>query len=298
MMGMLDMNRLRVFRSVMASGTINAAAVNLGYTPSNVSQQIAALQRETGLLLFEREGRRISPTAAAHELLARSEDLVAHLSRLEDEIVDLREGRTSQLTVGYFASAGTTWMPELARRLTSELPDLTLQFVLTENANHGVVPDINLSIDLSHAADVAGYRRTPLVDDPYVIAVGNDHPIAGLRAVALKDLAEESFIQFDAPGNPCQKISSSACEAAGFTPRWTVYAEDHLTALSFAAAGVGICLLPTLATTLKPRDVYIVQLTAPTPVRRLSVLVRESAKPNPVVGRAVEILHAIIAESD
>lgn len=294
---MLDIHRLRVFRSVMASGTINAAAANLGYTPSNVSQQIAALQRETGLVLFEKEGRGITPTEAARELLTRSDDLIAHLARLEDEIDDLRSGRAASLTVGYFASAGTSWMPTLARRLVDELPALTLQFVLTENANHGLVPDVNLAIELPHEPEPEGYRRTPLVEDPYVIAVAADHPIAHRESVALNELADESFIQFDAPHNPCQQISTSACEAAGFQPRWAVYAEDHMTALSFAAAGVGICLLPVLATKLLPAGVCLVELSAPTPVRRLSVLVRESATPNPAALRVVEILQEIIAET-
>lgn len=294
---MLDLNRLRVFRSVMASGTIHAAATNLGYTPSNVSQQISALQRETGLVLFEKEGRGITPTAAARELLARSEDLMAHLARLEGDIDDLREGRHSQLTVGYFASAGTNWMPELARRLTDELPDLTLQFVLTESPDHGEVPDINLAIERPHATAVAGYRRIPLIDDPYVVAVGKDHPIAKRRTIALKELADEPFIQFDAPHNPCQLISTSACEAAGFSPRWAVYAEDHMTALSFAAVNVGICLLPILATKVMPKDVRVVRLTAPTPVRRLTLQVRESAVPNAAADRAIEILREITEES-
>lgn len=295
---MLDINRLRVFRSVMASGTINAAATNLGYTPSNVSQQIAALQRETGLLLFEKEGRGIAPTEAARELLARSDDLIAHLARLENEIDDLRAGRAASLTVGYFASAGTSWMPALARRLTDELPDLTLQFVLTENADHGLVPDVNLTIERAHEPEPVGYRRTPLLDDPYVIAVAENHPIVERESVALNELADASFIQFDAPHNPCQQISTSACEAAGFQPRWAVYAEDHMTALSFAAAGVGICLLPILATKLLPEGVRIVRLSAPTPVRRVSVLVRESAAPNPTAERVVDILKEIIAEND
>ena len=56
-LSMIDVTRLRVFRSVVASGSVQAAATNLGYTPSAVSQQIAQLQRETGLALFEKVGR-------------------------------------------------------------------------------------------------------------------------------------------------------------------------------------------------------------------------------------------------
>ncbi|WP_157602895.1 helix-turn-helix domain-containing protein, partial [Promicromonospora kroppenstedtii] len=65
---MLDVHRLRVFRSVVASGSIGAAAANLGYTPSAVSQHVSALQRETGLKLLARHGRGIRPTAAGRAL--------------------------------------------------------------------------------------------------------------------------------------------------------------------------------------------------------------------------------------
>ena len=64
-MAMLDVQRLRVFRAVVASGSVQAAADHLGYTPSAVSQQLTALQRETGLVLFEKAGRGIAPTPAA-----------------------------------------------------------------------------------------------------------------------------------------------------------------------------------------------------------------------------------------
>jgi DNA-binding transcriptional LysR family regulator len=60
---MLDVHRLRVFRAVVASGSVNAAATNLGYTASAVSQHVAALQRETGLALLARSGRGVEPTA-------------------------------------------------------------------------------------------------------------------------------------------------------------------------------------------------------------------------------------------
>src|SRR6266496_751704 len=61
---MLDIHRLRIFRAVVAAGSINGAASNLGYTPSAISQHLAALQKETGLALVERVGRGIQLTGA------------------------------------------------------------------------------------------------------------------------------------------------------------------------------------------------------------------------------------------
>lgn len=69
---MIDVTRLRVFRAVVSSGTVQAAATNLGYSPSAVSQHLAALQRETGLTLFEKSGRGIAPTPAGLALATGS----------------------------------------------------------------------------------------------------------------------------------------------------------------------------------------------------------------------------------
>ena len=77
---MLDPHRLRVFRSVVASGSVQAAADNLGLTSSAVSQHLAALAKETGLTLFQRVGRGIAPTEAALVLDAQTDEVRPRLS--------------------------------------------------------------------------------------------------------------------------------------------------------------------------------------------------------------------------
>ncbi|GAB3311963.1 LysR family transcriptional regulator [Epidermidibacterium keratini] len=296
---MLDTNRLRVFRSVMASGSIQAAAANLGYTASAISQQISALQRETGLSLFEKAGRGIAPTPAAEALYARSEELMSELTKLGTVVDDLREGRSSSLTVGYFASAGATWIPQMGRALMAELPDLRLNFLLTESRGARVPVDIELIIE--HAESTAppdGFSRVPLLDDDYVLAVPCSHEFASRGVLPLSELAGQKLVQFDAMANPCQIVAQRACEAAGFSPVYSVHSEDHYTALAFVAAGMGMGLIPRLATTNLPPGVVLVEVTDPTPVRWISLLIRESAVPNLAAERAVEILQQIVASSD
>src|SRR5690606_28644584 len=103
---MIDVARLRLLRTVVETGSIRATAAALGYTPSAVSQQLAALQRETGLRLLERAGRGIEVTAAGRTLAAESAALFEALSRLEGVVKDLRAGRIGSLSIGYFGSAG------------------------------------------------------------------------------------------------------------------------------------------------------------------------------------------------
>ena len=291
---MLDTHRIRVFRSVMASGSIQAAADNLGYTPSAISQQISALQKETGLTLFEREGRGLSPTAAARSLVANTNDLMGELSRLDRVVEDLREGRSGLLTIGYFASAGAEWMPTLARRLTTEMPDLTLELVLTELPEYaGATLDLDIVIDTPGAQDPAGSKRVPLAVDPYVVILPADHPLAGEDEVNLAQLASDTWIRNDLPHTTCSRIFAAACESAGFLPRFAVQAQDHITAIAFVKAGVGITAVPQLAARIIPPEVRVLPLTAPTPVRHISAVVRDPAG-NGAARRAVELLQELI----
>src|SRR5690349_24813295 len=98
MLGMIDVQRLRVLRAIGASGWMQAAGDHLGFTSSDGSQRISALQRETGLVLFEKAGRGIAPTATAKVLAAESEELMESLNRLGGVVDHLREGRSGSLT--------------------------------------------------------------------------------------------------------------------------------------------------------------------------------------------------------
>ena len=131
-MPVLDVNRLRVLRAVIASGTVQAAANHLGYTPSAISQQLAALQRETGLTLFEKSGRGIAPTPTGLLLAERSNEVMDSLGRLDGLVDDLREGRTGNVTIGTISSVGQWWIPSVAKALTENFPEVLLSVDLNE----------------------------------------------------------------------------------------------------------------------------------------------------------------------
>src|SRR5438270_7513136 len=112
---MIDVRRLLVLRAVAAHGSVTGAARALSYSPSAVSQQLAALERELGVSLADRHGRRIRMTAAGTELAARATALI----ELADDF-ELRARSDHQprpvLRIGAFPRA-VDWLlaPVLAR---------------------------------------------------------------------------------------------------------------------------------------------------------------------------------------
>ena len=302
---MIDVQRLRVFRAVMASGSVQAAADHLGYTPSAVSQQISALQRETGLVLFEKAGRGITPTASAKVLASESEDLMESLNRLGGVVETLRDGRTGSLTIGAFSSAAQSWLPAVAKGLRREFPDVVLDLSLNElgpDPTTALRRDVDITTEDADADPVErpGHSRHVLAEETYRVAAPRGHEL--LRQwdaqVPMGALEGQALIDNDVHGNTCSMIIRNACRAAGFSPRYVARSEDHHTALAFVAAGVGLTVLPGLAVPDSIAGVDSRELVSPAPRRRVVVYVRDAVADAPPVVRTLELLRKAVTRNE
>jgi DNA-binding transcriptional LysR family regulator len=271
---MLDVHRLRVFRSVVASGSIQAAAVNLGYTASAVSQHVSALQRETGLTLVTRIGRGIEPTAAGIALANEIDGVLSRLGDVESFVADLRAGRAGGLSIAYFASVGSAWMPTVVRELLRQFPDVRLNLTLRDDLPTVPSERADIQIIVEQEDFQAGGNAHHLLDDPYVAVMSRHHPLAGRAAVELATLATEPWVDNDLAHGWCRRNLLQACQAAGFAPPFRVETQDYPTAIAFVDAGIGLTVLPRLAARNLPPGVVAVPVTAPTPQRSIYALVQ------------------------
>ncbi|HVK34706.1 MAG TPA: LysR family transcriptional regulator [Microlunatus sp.] len=288
---MLDVHRLRVFRSVVASGSIQAAAHNLGYSPSAVSQHVTALQRETGLALISRVGRGIEPTAAGRALALEIDGVLSRLGEVESVVGDLRAGRTGSLSIAYFASVGSAWMPTVVATMMEEFPSVRLDLALREDVptDPAERPDLQVAVEQG-AIHRPGLVAQHLLDDPYVAVLPSMHALAERDAIDLVDLAGDRWVDNDFARGWCRRNLIEACHAAGFSPPFHVEAHDYPTAMAFVAAGIGVTVLPTLGARQLPPGVVAVPVTSPTPVRSIYGLVREGVADTPAVGTVLRVL--------
>lgn len=294
---MLDLNRLRILRAVVSSGSVNDTARRLGLTPSTVSQHVHTLEREVGFALVERVGRGIRPTPAAIELAKASTEALQAMARLDARARDLREGATDKLTMRTFASAAYSWVPEVARTLRQEFPGLTLELSIneTDSAEDAGKADIEVHTEVpsDQPRVPPAYRRVELGLDRFLMALPHDHPLAGAGEIDLAEFSEDDWVQYDFRDDIATRLSSDAWAAAGFTPRFVARAQDHVTGLAFVAAGVGIALVPGLAVGWSGFEVAYVRPTNPTPYRRIVALVRDSVRTNPAAARSIELLSGL-----
>jgi DNA-binding transcriptional LysR family regulator len=296
---MLDLPRLRLLRAVVETGSIRATAASLGYTPSAVSQQLTALQRETGLRLLERVGRGIEPTVAARTLAAESEGLFEALTRVEGVVGDLRAGRVGTLSIGYFGSAGSAWLPAVVGGLQAEFPELRLDLRMTEyDGPDAPVPDLDIFVEGRSSSRFDAYDIRRLSTDPYLAVVRTDHSLAACTDIPLADLAAERWIDNDVASGACRQVLLAACAEVGFSPDFAVETHDYRTAIPFVVTGIGITVIPALGIGDLPATLTAIPIVSPTPVRHISVAVKQSIADHPGVRRAVDLLEAGVKAHD
>ncbi|MCS0601182.1 LysR family transcriptional regulator [Streptomyces sp. LP11] len=290
---MLDVRRLQVLRAVVTSGTVTAAAANLGYTPSAVSQQVAALEKQAGTPLLERAGRGVRPTAAGLLLTEHAALIGAAVSQAETALADLRAGRTGRLAVRYFATAGSTLVAPALAGVRAEHPGVRIDLELNDADEpfHDVAPGRTDLAVVVQARDRVGpgFRVVHLLDDPYDAVLPLGHVLAAREVVDLHELSGEQWVGSEPPG-PCLEPVIDSCAAAGFSPDFVIRSEDYATAQGFVAAGLGVGLMPRLGLRNRHPGVVVRPVRNPEPLRVISAVVRETALEQPALRRLLEAL--------
>jgi DNA-binding transcriptional LysR family regulator len=269
---MLNLGRLRVLTEVAYRGSLSAAAVELSYTQSAVSQQIAALESETGMVLLERHPRGVTLTAAGQMLVGHAEGILGRLEAAEaalEAIAGLRGGR---LRVASFPTAGATLMPLAIATFRSAYPDVEL--TLAEGEPEEIVPRLRAGeLDLAllfefpgRSLAAAGETRVELLEDPLHLALPREHRLARRASIRLEELAVEAWVQ-TSNASPCARHVVRSCLAAGFEPRVAFESDDYQTVQGLVAAGVGVALIPELALSVVREDIVIRALSPAPPTR-------------------------------
>ncbi len=295
---MLDVRRMKVLREVAAQGSFSAAAEALSFTQSAVSQQIAALERESGATLVERGARGIRLTPAGHALVSHADAILSRLDDAEQELAAIAGLRGGRLRLASFQSAGATLVPRALTEFHRRHGDVDLSASTAEIAeSHELLRagEIDIAIVMDFEAEpllFADVETEYLLDDTYYLALPSGHPLADRRRVALSDLAGEDWIN-SCPGSTCDKIVIGACRAAGFDPRVVVQCDENDQMQACVAGGLGVALWPQLALAHVRPGVAVKEVSGPQVVRRVHAATLSGAYRSP----ATEAMLAILRET-
>jgi DNA-binding transcriptional LysR family regulator len=292
---MLDVRRMRVLREVAVRGSFSAAAEALSFTQSAVSQQIAALEREAGTVLVQRSARGVRLTEAGEALVRHTDAILARLSEAEAELEAIAGLRGGRLRMAAFESAGATLMPLAIARFRALHPAVELSMTLGETED--IEPQLKSGeLDLvlgfgSRLQEDDGIERHFLVEDPMLLVLPRDHPLAAKRNLRLADLVDEAWIG-GPPSCECNRLIYGACSRAGYDPRIAFETDDYAAVQGFVAAGVGVSLIAELGLTTIRDDIVVRDLGRETPVRRIYAAVAGGYR-TPATTAMLEVLREV-----
>jgi DNA-binding transcriptional LysR family regulator len=318
---MLNLGRLRVLSEVVSRGSFSGAAEALSYTQSAVSQAIARLEAETGATLVVRDRRGVRPTAAGATLVEHAETILAQVEAAETDLQGVLGVRRGRLRVASFPSAGATLMPLAVARFRQGHPGVELS--LAEGEPEEIAPrlragefDLALLFEFPGAREQlddtgaagqgeagrraarravgAGLRTHALLEDPMQIALPADHPLASKRSLSLVDLREQQWVQTSA-SSPCARHVVRLCLAAGFEPNVSFESDDYETVQGLVAAGVGVALIPRLASTRVHEGIVLRALAPRSPVRKVVAATVGGPGVAPAAKQMLEILAGVVS---
>jgi DNA-binding transcriptional LysR family regulator len=251
---MLDPVRLLLLRELADRGTMTAVAAACGYTSSAVSQQLAVLEREAGVQLLERAGRRVRLTREGLRLVAHARIVLGALETVER---DLRAANTPRgpVDVACFSTFAAVHVVPALVAARERYPDLQVSL-------HELEPPEALSALRARRCEVAvcySYNLTPtptpaeltvhpLAVEPVLLALPTDHTCAlstDGRAVDLRRLTDAPWIVGSREDGSAALVRR-ACAIAGFPPRITHAVDDYELVLRMVAHGLGVALVPQL----------------------------------------------------
>ncbi|WP_093775644.1 LysR family transcriptional regulator [Streptomyces sp. yr375] len=289
---MFETDALRLLVAVAETGSFTRAAGRLNYTQSAVSRRIAGLEQRAGGPLFERLPRGVRLNPAGRTLHRHAVDVLGRLARAERELAVLHAGQGGPLHMGAFATANISLVPTALRALQHDRPDVDV--VAVEGSTGTLLARLaDGALDLAVVSDypsglpsAEGVTTAVLCEDELLVALPRRHRLAGTGPVDLRELRDEAWLHSEYGDRPT--MLADACARAGFTPRKIIRIAEWTGKFGYAAAGLGVALVPSLASRAVPDELVLCRLTDP--ALRRTVHVALPAAPLPAALKLRDLL--------
>ncbi|MDN5727420.1 MAG: LysR family transcriptional regulator [Propionibacteriales bacterium] len=268
------MKRLQILLQVVETGSVTAAAAELFYTPSAVSQQLRKLEEEVGQPLLQRRSRGMVPTDAGHVLAGHARSILRQMDAAVadlDQIAGLQRG---SLRIGTFPTLGGSFLPVVISHFRQQNPAIQLDVRSSRLAGLMALlasGEVGLCLLWEydwHRLDPATFDLSPVFTEPTVLLVGSAHRLAKRRQVSMDSLADEDWI-VRANEHPVAEVLQRSCNAAGYAPKIAFQANDYQEAQAMVSVGLGIALAPQSAVVNQHPGVRVVHLGDSVPSRRV-----------------------------
>ncbi|HTD55630.1 MAG TPA: hydrogen peroxide-inducible genes activator, partial [Silvibacterium sp.] len=253
----MEFHQLRYVCAIADTGSFSRAAERCRVAQPSLSQQVLKLEEDLGSKLFDRLGRSVRLTEAGRAFLPHARSILHQMEAARSGVEDKRTDVRGSVAVGAIPTIAPYLMPQYVAAFSKRYPEARLRIVeettpvLIEGLRNLSVDVAVLSLPLRHKE----FQIFPLRTEPLYAVLPKEHPKAGAKSIALKDLREEQFVMLR-DGHCFRDVSIAACTRAKLNPRVGFESGQFSSLLGMVAAGVGVSLVPEMAIDRSARCSY------------------------------------------
>lgn len=298
---LLNVRRLRLLRELHIRGTLADVAIALQYSPSAVSQQLALLEKETGVKLLRKVGRRVQLTAQAEILVAHTADIVESLERAEAEIAASLTTVAGTVKLAVFQSAALALLPELLTAMSQRYPEVRIEMTQREPET-ALYETWARDFDMVVAEQYPGHAaprhpeldRVLLTTDTIRLAVPSptvEGTVSRLRSEPITGIEDTRDLPWvmEPRGAASRHWAEQACRQAGFEPDVRFETADLQAQVRLIESGNAVGLMPDLMWTGRKPALMLLKLPG-LPRRTVFTAARRASRSRPAILACREIL--------
>lgn len=295
----MELHQLRCFVMVADELHFGRAARRLFMTQPPLSRQIQLLERSLGVTLLERSNRRVKLTIAGQHFLRDARHVLAYTEQAADSARRLERGEVGQLLLGFTAVSSYRMIPGLLEYADNELPDVRVDLrEMVSGAQIQALEANMLDIGFVRWSDsAAGFNYQLISQEPLLVVMANEHPLAAQARIAIADLDQQPFVMYSPDeGRYFHDCIAGLFAMAGVSPRYRYYLGQTHSILGLVRAGLGVAIVPAAARHLHPGQLQFRRLHDADPVAQIYMASR-LGNDNPAVAPFIRMAGAYFARA-
>ena len=294
-MGHMEFRQLEVLAQVIDAGSLTAAARCCNLSQPAISQQIQALEDEIGEPLLIRRARGVEPTASGRTVVEHARRLLAERERLRDAFADRRELRHGRVAFGIIPTIAPYLLPQWLGPFRERHPGIAIA-ISESRTEELIVQVVEGRIEFAILSDVPEHDRQKwslqvreLFREPLLLAAPANHPLVLRKAApAPGDLKPSELIHLKG-GHCLSDRTLRLCKIREPDPG--LQCDQLGTALSMVASGLGVTVVPKLATRNRAMDGVVLRAFAGKGMHRVIALMkRRGSKDTPAAAELLKQL--------
>ena len=267
----MDFHKLKAFVAVVEESNISRGAIRMNMQQPPLTRIIQQLEQELGATLLKRLPRGVEVTEAGKALYQEALTILAHAQAIPKRVQNIAQGLEGQINIGFTNSVGLhSFLPALLRQFREAFAAVSIH--LEEDGSNSLIDSIinekNDIVFLRKPAPIGlGLNSLHILDEPLIVAMPNNHPLAGVNTpIQLLGLEPYDFVLYRRlAGQDLFDNILASCYQAGFSPNIVQEAPRLTSSLNLIAAGIGLSIVPEAIRDFWNKQIVYKTLQADTP---------------------------------